>query len=94
MDFFVDHKKRAPIVFRLLRTEWLFRLLSEPRRLWRRYSIDIVTFFFLVARQALQRRNRLVATEQMGRPSFDNTFSSVEEGASQRARDARARRES
>jgi exopolysaccharide biosynthesis WecB/TagA/CpsF family protein len=88
MDFFVDHKKRAPIVFRLLRSEWLFRLLSEPRRLWRRYSVDIVTFFFLVARQALHRRNRpgLVATEQMGRPSFEDSFSSVEEGASQRAR--------
>ena len=53
MDFFIGHKKRAPAPFRALRLEWLFRLLTEPRRLWRRYSVDVVAFFFLVFRQAL-----------------------------------------
>ena len=31
--------------------EWLFRLLSEPSRLWRRYLINIPIFVTLVALQ-------------------------------------------
>ncbi len=37
--------------------EWLFRLLTEPRRLWKRYLPIIPAFFFLVALQALKIRN-------------------------------------
>jgi N-acetylglucosaminyldiphosphoundecaprenol N-acetyl-beta-D-mannosaminyltransferase len=33
--------------------EWLFRLLSEPRRLWRRYLLLNPAYVFLVAMQAL-----------------------------------------
>jgi N-acetylglucosaminyldiphosphoundecaprenol N-acetyl-beta-D-mannosaminyltransferase len=33
--------------------EWLFRLLSEPRRLWRRYLLLNPAYMFLVAMQAL-----------------------------------------
>jgi N-acetylglucosaminyldiphosphoundecaprenol N-acetyl-beta-D-mannosaminyltransferase len=33
--------------------EWLFRLLSEPRRLWRRYLLLNPAYMILVAMQAL-----------------------------------------
>jgi N-acetylglucosaminyldiphosphoundecaprenol N-acetyl-beta-D-mannosaminyltransferase len=33
--------------------EWLFRLLAEPKRLWRRYLVGNAVFCMLVARQRL-----------------------------------------
>ncbi|GAA5193163.1 hypothetical protein GCM10023346_17170 [Arthrobacter gyeryongensis] len=36
-DFVAGTKKEAPVWIRKIGFEWLFRLLSEPRRLWRRY---------------------------------------------------------
>ena len=36
-DFLAGIKKRAPRWMRRSGLEWLFRLLQEPRRLWRRY---------------------------------------------------------
>lgn len=36
--------------------EWLFRLLTEPRRLWRRYLINNPLFVALVLAQALGLR--------------------------------------
>ena len=43
-DFWAGGKRRAPAIFRRLRIEWLFRLGLEPRRLARRYTVDIVVF--------------------------------------------------
>ena len=40
LEFITGVKKRAPPWMRRLRLEWLFRLISEPRRLWRRYLIE------------------------------------------------------
>ena len=36
--------------------EWCFRLLIEPRRLWRRYAKHIPIFVMLVTRQYLTQR--------------------------------------
>ena len=38
-DFLSGRKKQAPRWMRQSGLEWLFRLLQEPRRLWRRYLI-------------------------------------------------------
>jgi len=40
LDFIAGRVKRAPTWMQELRMEWLFRLLSEPRRLWKRYLVD------------------------------------------------------
>jgi N-acetylglucosaminyldiphosphoundecaprenol N-acetyl-beta-D-mannosaminyltransferase len=41
--------------------EWFFRLMMEPRRLWRRYATIVPFFFVLVTRQyaaqLVQRRS-------------------------------------
>lgn len=47
--------KRAPKVFQKLGMEWLWRLLLEPRRLWRRYAGNLWTFPRLVLREKFKR---------------------------------------
>jgi N-acetylglucosaminyldiphosphoundecaprenol N-acetyl-beta-D-mannosaminyltransferase len=37
LDFLAGRQARAPEAFRRLGLEWLYRLIREPRRLWRRY---------------------------------------------------------
>ena len=43
-DFVARTKRRAPSWMRAIGMEWLFRLLTEPRRLWRRYLIGNAQF--------------------------------------------------
>lgn len=43
-DFWAGAKPRAPALVRTLRLEWFYRLCLEPRRLARRYTVDIVRF--------------------------------------------------
>jgi 2-beta-glucuronyltransferase len=43
-DFLAGDKPRAPAVVRRIRLEWLYRLSLEPRRLLRRYTLDIIRF--------------------------------------------------
>jgi N-acetylglucosaminyldiphosphoundecaprenol N-acetyl-beta-D-mannosaminyltransferase len=43
-DFIAGTKPRAPLLLRKLGLEWLFRLLLEPRRLWRRYLLGNALF--------------------------------------------------
>lgn len=44
-------RRRAPRWTHSLGLEWLYRLMQEPRRLWRRYLIGNPHFFYLVLRQ-------------------------------------------
>lgn len=43
-DFWAGAKPRAPRVVQNLRLEWFYRLCLEPRRLLRRYTVDILHF--------------------------------------------------
>ncbi|MCX6152283.1 MAG: WecB/TagA/CpsF family glycosyltransferase [Ignavibacteriales bacterium] len=45
-DFYTGFKKRSPIFFQELGFEWLWRLMSEPKRLFRRYVIVDIPFYF------------------------------------------------
>ena len=51
VDFLAGERRRAPVWMRRLGLEWLFRLLSEPRRLARRYARDAWRFPRLVWRE-------------------------------------------
>jgi N-acetylglucosaminyldiphosphoundecaprenol N-acetyl-beta-D-mannosaminyltransferase len=46
-------KPQAPAWMRNSGLEWLFRLITEPRRLWKRYAINNPMFVALAARQLL-----------------------------------------
>lgn len=50
-DFLAGVKPQAPQWMRGNGLEWLFRLCSEPRRLWRRYLVDGAVFIFLMGCQ-------------------------------------------
>lgn len=54
VDFLAGRFPRAPETWRKLHIEWLFRLLQEPGRLWRRYILGGVVFLFHGARLRLQ----------------------------------------
>jgi N-acetylglucosaminyldiphosphoundecaprenol N-acetyl-beta-D-mannosaminyltransferase len=40
LEFLTGSKRRAPVWMQRRGLEWLFRLMSEPRRLWRRYLLE------------------------------------------------------
>jgi beta-1,4-glucosyltransferase len=43
-DFWAGVRPRAPALLRAVRLEWFYRLCLEPRRLLRRYTVDILRF--------------------------------------------------
>lgn len=47
-DFISGEKPRCPKWFGDWGFEWLFRLLTEPKRLWRRYLVGLPIFWFNV----------------------------------------------
>lgn len=52
----IGMQKRAPIWMQKLSLEWLFRLIQEPRRLFKRYFITNSLFIVLLIRQLIQVR--------------------------------------
>lgn len=55
-DFHAGLKRQAPRWMQKNGLEWLFRLATEPRRLWRRYLINNPWFMWLVLLQVLKQR--------------------------------------
>ncbi len=53
IDFESGKIKRSPKWMSQVGLEWLFRLLSEPQRLWKRYLIDDIPFLRLILLQKL-----------------------------------------
>ncbi len=55
-DFIAGEKKQAPAWMQSRGLEWLFRLVTEPRRLWKRYLVSNPRYVALFARQLLRTR--------------------------------------
>jgi alpha-1,3-mannosyltransferase len=55
-DFEAGCVPRAPALLRKLRSEWMFRLWCEPKRLWRRYLIGNFVFIFYAMIDAIHYR--------------------------------------
>jgi N-acetylglucosaminyldiphosphoundecaprenol N-acetyl-beta-D-mannosaminyltransferase len=55
VDFAAGNIRRAPSIVRWLGLEWLYRLLREPRRLWRRYLVRDMAFARYAVRDLLAR---------------------------------------
>jgi exopolysaccharide biosynthesis WecB/TagA/CpsF family protein len=55
IDFEAGNIKRSPKIISDLGLEWLYRLTSEPARLWKRYLIDSLPLFWLVGKQKLNQ---------------------------------------
>jgi N-acetylglucosaminyldiphosphoundecaprenol N-acetyl-beta-D-mannosaminyltransferase len=52
-DFLSGSKRQAPRWMQHSGLEWFFRLITEPRRLWRRYLINNPAFLWLILLQTL-----------------------------------------
>lgn len=50
-DFFAGTVERAPIWWQQHSLEWLYRLLKEPRRMWRRYIIGNTLFLWYMLQE-------------------------------------------
>lgn len=57
LDFAAGRFSRAPNLLRWLRLEWLYRLMLEPRRLWKRYLVGNPSFLLYVLK--LRRRGNV-----------------------------------
>lgn len=57
-SFISGDLKRAPLWMQRGGLEWFWRLLFEPRRLWRRYIIEDMPFFWLIGKAWLRRYYR------------------------------------
>ena len=51
IDFEAGNVKRAPKFVQRLAMEWFYRLCKEPKRMYRRYLIDDMPFFWLLLKQ-------------------------------------------
>lgn len=50
-DYMAGNIKRAPRVMQVLCLEWLYRLMQDPKRLWRRYVTTNVRFLRYILRE-------------------------------------------
>ena len=55
-DFYAGTARRAPLWWQQHSLEWLFRLVMEPRRMWRRYVIGNTLFLFNVFNEKHNKR--------------------------------------
>ncbi|HEY1684804.1 MAG TPA: WecB/TagA/CpsF family glycosyltransferase [Tepidisphaeraceae bacterium] len=51
LDFIAGFQKRAPVFMQKIGLEWFWRLMLEPRRMYRRYLVDDRKFFSIIWRQ-------------------------------------------
>jgi N-acetylglucosaminyldiphosphoundecaprenol N-acetyl-beta-D-mannosaminyltransferase len=61
-DVLAGFIKRAPSRMQSLGLEWFWRLLMEPRKLWKRYLTTNSEFIWLAGQEIIARRLRLQAT--------------------------------
>jgi exopolysaccharide biosynthesis WecB/TagA/CpsF family protein len=54
INFEAGNIKRCPKWMSEVGLEWLYRLSSEPKRLWKRYILDALPFIYLIFKQRLK----------------------------------------
>ena len=67
IDFEAGNMRRAPLWMSSVGLEWLYRLILEPGRLWKRYLVEDLAFFVLIFRQKfkLGRKRRFSRQENL-----------------------------
>lgn len=68
LDYYTGLQPRPPVVFSRIGMGWLYRLVRNPRRLWRRYLIEP----WALAKPFLRMRRALVAKPESGGGAIDN----------------------
>ena len=57
-DFHTGHRKEAPKWMQSNGLEWVFRLLYEPHRLWRRYLVGNILLLYWLAKDQFKKRRK------------------------------------
>jgi len=47
-QFLSKVKKRAPLYFRRINLEWLYRVITEFNSVWKKYSIFVIKFIYRI----------------------------------------------
>lgn len=68
IDYTAGVAVRAPAPVRLLRLEWLYRLMREPRRLGRRYTVEAALFLGMIVRLRLATLVRARRADALSAP--------------------------
>lgn len=55
-DFYAGSVNRAPEFMINLRLEWFYRLIKEPKRLWRRYLVNNTIFIFYIIIEKFRKK--------------------------------------
>jgi N-acetylglucosaminyldiphosphoundecaprenol N-acetyl-beta-D-mannosaminyltransferase len=66
IDVIAGVTRRAPAVWQRLGLEWLYRLLQEPKRMFRRYAVTNTRFIALIGRAILADRRAQPGRAQRG----------------------------
>ena len=83
IDFEAGNIKRAPRIFQILAMEWFYRFLKEPKRLFRRYFIDDIQFFYYLPNnywgftKILLHSFHKLCKETMGRSRMKDTSQTI-----------------
>lgn len=64
IDFEAGNVSRSPAWMSQVGLEWLYRLLCEPKRLWKRYLLDDLPFFWLILKQRLNLYKNPLSLEE------------------------------
>lgn len=64
IDFEAGNLERSPTWMSSVGLEWLYRLMKEPGRLWKRYLVEDLAFFVLVLRQKLNLNRKRTFTRK------------------------------
>jgi N-acetylglucosaminyldiphosphoundecaprenol N-acetyl-beta-D-mannosaminyltransferase len=64
-------QKWAPLWVRQAGCEWLYRLLQEPKRLWKRYAVTIPPFIALACQQVIKTRIKIMLGIPMSEQSLE-----------------------
>ncbi len=56
LEVFVKAKKRAPLIIQQIGMEWLYRLIQDPKRLWKRYLKTNSQFMIQLTKEILRHR--------------------------------------
>jgi N-acetylglucosaminyldiphosphoundecaprenol N-acetyl-beta-D-mannosaminyltransferase len=64
-DYLAGRLKRAPMWMQRAGIEWTYRLMQEPRRLWKRYLLEDPPFVYHVVKQRLRQSARYIPDDRV-----------------------------
>ncbi|MFT5707583.1 MAG: N-acetylglucosaminyldiphosphoundecaprenol N-acetyl-beta-D-mannosaminyltransferase, partial [Oceanospirillaceae bacterium] len=53
-DVFAGKVQRAPLIWQKMGLEWLYRVVQEPRRLWKRYLVTNTLFLGMLVKEMIK----------------------------------------